>query len=137
MGPYCKFCGTRCFVHLPTATPEHVIQAYGTVTIAATCAKGQQLEKSLVGFCYSDIQSMINAAHSANIVPKVRPKHAEQPASAVSQSLDWLTSETMIRQIERVANDLPADASEDYYNGYKQGIRNAIAAIRAAKEEGA
>jgi hypothetical protein len=29
------------------------------------------------------------------------------------------------------ANDLPADASKDFYDGYKLALRNAIAAIRS------
>jgi hypothetical protein len=55
MGPYCKFCGTRCFCHFPQETPEHILKAYGTSTIIATCPAGQAFEKQKVGYCYDDI----------------------------------------------------------------------------------
>lgn len=58
MGPYCKFCGTRCFVHLPSGLPAEVYQAYGSATIIATCTVGQEFEKKKVGYCYSDIMAM-------------------------------------------------------------------------------
>jgi hypothetical protein len=53
MGPYCKFCGNRCFVYLPVGLPEEVYQAYGNTTIIATCPSGQEFEKEKVGYCYS------------------------------------------------------------------------------------
>ena len=54
MGPYCKFCGHRCFVHITDEWPAHIIEAYGTNTIAATCRRGQQFEKERLGYCYDD-----------------------------------------------------------------------------------
>lgn len=60
MGPYCRFCGRRCFCHFPQETPEHVLQAYGTSTIVATCRAGQAFEKRRVGYCYGDIQEMVS-----------------------------------------------------------------------------
>lgn len=41
MGPYCKFCDTRCFV--PRSVPG------STVTILATCAKGMELDRESTG----------------------------------------------------------------------------------------
>ena len=57
MGPYCKFCNQRCFVHMPMETPEHIVKAYGTSTIIATCPDGQRFEKEKVGYCYDDIMA--------------------------------------------------------------------------------
>jgi hypothetical protein len=59
VGPYCKFCDNRCFVYLPEGTPEHVVRAYGTATIVATCARGQRFEREKVGYCYADIKGEI------------------------------------------------------------------------------
>lgn len=61
MGPYCKFCGQRCFVHVPAETPKHILEAYGKNTIAATCPKGQELEKLCLGYCWADIQAAVKA----------------------------------------------------------------------------
>ena len=55
MGPYCKFCNTRCFVPLTASTPEHIQKAYGNNSIAATCKQGQAFEKEKIGYCYQDI----------------------------------------------------------------------------------
>lgn len=55
MGPYCNFCGQRCFVHMPMETPQNILDAYGTITIIATCPAGQKFEKKKIGYCYSDI----------------------------------------------------------------------------------
>ena len=55
MGPYCKFCDQRCFVPFPDSTPEHILKAYGTSSIIATCPQGQVFEKAKVGYCYADI----------------------------------------------------------------------------------
>ena len=60
MGPYCNFCNNRCFVYLPNETPKHIRKAYGTSTIIATCKAGQVFEKNKVGFCYGEIQAIIN-----------------------------------------------------------------------------
>jgi len=54
MGPYCKFCGNRCFVHIPPETQQHILKAYGASTIAATCQAGQDFEKKKIGYCYND-----------------------------------------------------------------------------------
>lgn len=60
MGPYCKFCGMRCFVPFPMDTPKHILDAYKArhpgVTIIATCRGGQEFEKKHVGYCYQDIK---------------------------------------------------------------------------------
>jgi hypothetical protein len=55
MGPYCKFCDRRCFTHMPTTTPTHIVKAYGTARILATCPGCQAFEKEKVGYCYHDI----------------------------------------------------------------------------------
>jgi hypothetical protein len=55
MGPYCQFCSNRCFVPLPARTPQHILTAYGSTTIIATCTKGQEFERKTVGYCYADI----------------------------------------------------------------------------------
>lgn len=59
MGPYCKFCGHRCFIPFPQETPKHILAAYGSTTIIATCPGGQQYEKQKVGCCYDDIKLAI------------------------------------------------------------------------------
>ncbi len=64
MGPYCDFCGQRCFVHFPVGTPEHILDAYRkvspTITIIATCPGGQAYEKKSVGYCYQDIEDALS-----------------------------------------------------------------------------
>lgn len=62
MGPYCKYCGQRCFARLPWETPAHILKAYGSVSIIATCADGQKFEKEKIGYCYADIQAHVNQA---------------------------------------------------------------------------
>ena len=69
MGPYCKFCDNRCFVYLPMATPPHILKAYGTNTIIATCRGGQKFEKEKIGYCYNDIQEAIAFSLSINQEP--------------------------------------------------------------------
>jgi hypothetical protein len=59
MGPYCNFCNQRCFTHMPIATPKHILAAYGTSTIIATCPAGQQFERKKVGYCYDDISAAV------------------------------------------------------------------------------
>jgi hypothetical protein len=56
MGPYCKFCGTRCFVPVTDRWPKHIIEAYGRFGLAATCPTGQQLEKQRLGYCWDDVR---------------------------------------------------------------------------------
>ena len=63
MGPYCNFCGNRCFVPFPEGTPDHIYAAYKAarpgVSIIATCPRGQQFEWKKIGYCYDDIQRAI------------------------------------------------------------------------------
>lgn len=59
MGPYCKFCGDRCFIPLPFKTPDYMASAYGNNTILATCSQGMQFEKKEIGFNYNDILEAI------------------------------------------------------------------------------
>lgn len=54
MGPYCKFCNQRCFMHVPETAPAHVQEAYGRFTIAATCPGGKACDRENVGFCADD-----------------------------------------------------------------------------------
>ena len=58
MGPYCNFCQTRCFTHFPKNTPRHILKAYGTSTIIATCPAGQQLEQAKTGYSLDIIQKV-------------------------------------------------------------------------------
>jgi hypothetical protein len=55
MGPYCKFCDHRCFVPFPEKTPQAILDAYGSSSIVATCARGQAFERDKVGYCFGDI----------------------------------------------------------------------------------
>lgn len=64
MGPYCNFCGNRCFTFFPQKTPDYILKAYGTSTIIATCQRGQQFEKEKIGYCYDDIQEAIQQAEA-------------------------------------------------------------------------
>ena len=65
IGPYCKFCGRRCFVCLPRRIPDRILKAYGNTTIIATCRLGQEFEREKVGFCYDDIKEIIEDAPKA------------------------------------------------------------------------
>ena len=65
MGPYCKFCGQRCFIHLTMDAPPAAVEAYGHVTIIATCAAGQAFEKERTGWCWDDIRAAIDASAAA------------------------------------------------------------------------
>ncbi len=62
MGPYCKFCGQRCFVPITVAWPAHIVRAYGRNSIAATCPKGQRFEKEKLGYCYDDAFAKASSA---------------------------------------------------------------------------
>lgn len=44
MGPYCQYCGRRCFV------PRIVPDSY--VTILATCSKGMEHDLKMLGVTY-------------------------------------------------------------------------------------
>ena len=65
MGPYCKYCDNRCFVHLPQATPQKYLDIYEaagfTSIIIATCPAGQRAEKNNLGVCYDEIVADIKA----------------------------------------------------------------------------
>ena len=70
MGPYCKFCNNRCFVPFPEGTPQEVFDAYNasclsrSVSIIATCSKGQAYEKEKTGWCLDDIKQSINKPYN-------------------------------------------------------------------------
>lgn len=69
MGPYCKFCDQRCFVHLTEqmwniaevrAAYEQYREHGGHIPdIIATCHAGQAFEKGRIGMCYGDIQALL------------------------------------------------------------------------------
>lgn len=60
MGPYCKFCNQRCFVHFPEGTPQEVLDSYKSgVTIIATCPGGQEFEKKETGWNYDSIRAIV------------------------------------------------------------------------------
>lgn len=67
MGPYCRYCNQRCFTHFPMATPQIALDAYGSVSIIATCPAGQRFEKGRTGWCYDDIMRQIDI--DAGIAP--------------------------------------------------------------------
>jgi hypothetical protein len=54
MGPYCKFCGQRCFVPVTDDWPEQIRKAYGSFSLAATCLRGRAYEREKFGVCYAD-----------------------------------------------------------------------------------
>jgi hypothetical protein len=59
VGPYCRFCDHRCFIHMPAGTPPHILAAYGTSTIIATCPRGKAFEKAKVGYSLDDIRAAV------------------------------------------------------------------------------
>lgn len=72
MGPYCKFCGSRCFTYFPEQTPENILDAYTPgVSIIATCAAGQKFEQEKIGYCYDDIVAAIEKLPIKDGVPVV------------------------------------------------------------------
>lgn len=77
MGPYCKFCDRRCFVHLPMEAPAAAVKAYGSSTIIATCAGGQAFEAQQVGWNYDKIQLGI-ALEEANHQPAGTIGHVKE-----------------------------------------------------------
>lgn len=79
MGGYCKFCNNRCFQFFPAETPKHILAAYGTSNIIATCPGGQQFEREKVGYCLDDIKEAIRLSEAA-----------EQNAMAVNSMLGTL-----------------------------------------------
>lgn len=64
MGPYCQFCHNRCFVPFPYRTPDEARKAYApTVTIIATCPRGQAYERATTGgWCYDKIKDITERA---------------------------------------------------------------------------
>jgi len=89
MGPYCKFCDTRCFCYFPQGTPDHILKAYGTSTIIATCPAGQAFEKRKVGYCYNDIVAIIRAAElpdapAESVAGQVDPQEIERTTEIVT-----------------------------------------------------
>ncbi len=74
MGPYCKFCGQRCFAYFPDETPAEVLERYSpSVTIIATCPQGQEYERHVAGYCYDDIKRLITLQQAAdNLIIKER-----------------------------------------------------------------
>lgn len=60
MGGYCKFCDRRCFTWFPEDTPQHILDAYGTSGIIATCSGGQKFEREKVGYCLDDIRTILS-----------------------------------------------------------------------------
>ena len=71
MGPYCKFCNNRCFVHFPNETPNYILKAYGPNTnIIATCLRGQKFEKEKIGYCYDDIQAILSLREPKTVTYK-------------------------------------------------------------------
>lgn len=64
MGPYCDYCGHRCFVPITEYWPKHIQEAYGRYTIAATCARGQAYEKATIGYCYADAKPALESCRS-------------------------------------------------------------------------
>jgi hypothetical protein len=87
MGPYCNFCNNRCFVYMPEGTPEHIVRAYGTSTLVATCLGGQRFEKEKTGYCYSDIME----AKQARRVPENTSGRwfCRQCGLAINQGYSW------------------------------------------------
>jgi hypothetical protein len=59
MGPYCKFCGQRCFVPVTYQWPEYAIRALRHITIVATCDAGQKLEKEKFGVCWNEVKDKL------------------------------------------------------------------------------
>jgi hypothetical protein len=63
MGPYCKYCNSRCFVPIPEGAPAEILAAYGNANLMATCAQGKEAEKVKMGYCYDSLpaETRINA----------------------------------------------------------------------------
>lgn len=67
MGPYCKFCGRRCFVHFPVDAPPEALAAWPPGSwILATCPSGQECDaKFSDGWSWSAICAAIAASKKA------------------------------------------------------------------------
>jgi hypothetical protein len=59
MGPYCKFCGTRCFVPVTYRWPDEISNKLGNITIVATCDAGQKFEKEKLGVCWNEVKDKL------------------------------------------------------------------------------
>ncbi len=63
MGPYCQFCGQRCFVPLTQELWDRMTEeqrdAYrkAPTDSMATCPAGQLFEKEHLGVCYDELLS--------------------------------------------------------------------------------
>ena len=57
MGPYCRYCDTRCFV--PDPWGEHRIG--GARIILATCEKGKALDRERAGYDIDRAREMAGA----------------------------------------------------------------------------
>lgn len=77
MGPYCKFCGNRCFVH--RVMPADSTWRPGEPVILATCPRGKASSRDLSGY---DADTAIN--------PDERPDAAaEAPATVAAALQTW------------------------------------------------
>jgi len=96
MGPYCKFCGTRCFCYFPNETPQYILDAYGSSTIIATCRAGQNFEKGKVGYCYDEIISIIRDAEQRDAPTEAGGGELRKMDNGSIGSFDWsdITDET-------------------------------------------
>jgi hypothetical protein len=54
MGPYCRFCDSRCFVPLTDQTPAFLVALYLPYGLMATCSAGKAFERQKLGACYDD-----------------------------------------------------------------------------------
>ena len=69
MGPYCRFCGQRCFVHLPDDITQEALdhlkaRGHGDSSlILATCEDGKAHERSKIGIDIDAIRTLIMVGH--------------------------------------------------------------------------
>lgn len=61
MGPYCKFCDSRCFHHpdyvaraLPKIHLQKMLRTHGEIMMMASCPGGKAFEKKELGFSADD-----------------------------------------------------------------------------------
>jgi len=97
MGPYCKFCGQRCFTPLPMNTPPEALNAYRgnggldgrnrSIDIIATCPAGQAFEKERIGWCYDDIQAALSVAGTNGEPDHGQPSDPETTSAALAGSV--------------------------------------------------
>lgn len=117
MGPYCKFCDRRCFCYFPDKTPKHILEAYGTCTIIATCPGGQAFEKEKVGYCYNDIMAEINRPCEHPKVAIASRLYAmatrEDPAEYVYRVICMVCGEHLGDEVPDGAEELDVPWEED------------------------